>query len=33
MNLEILVKYLIWVVFFGVVLIGLYFVLKKIGVM
>jgi len=33
MNLDDLIKYLIWIVFFGVVLVGLYFMLKRLGVM
>lgn len=33
MNLETLIKYLTWIVFFGVVLLGLYFMLKKVGVL
>jgi len=33
MNLEDLIKYLIWVIFFGVALIGVYFLLKKMGIM
>ena len=33
MNLDNLIKYLIWVVFFGLTLTGLYFMLKKLGVM
>jgi len=33
MNLNNLIKYLIWIVFFILVLTGLYFMLKKIGVM
>ena len=32
MNLDNLIKYLIWIVFFGVALAGLYFMLKKLGV-
>jgi hypothetical protein len=32
MNLDSLIKYLIWIVFFGVVLAGLYFMLKEFGV-
>jgi len=32
MNLDEMVKYLIWVVFFALVLGGLYLVLKKLGV-
>jgi len=33
MNLDSLLKYLIWIVFFGIALAGLYFMLRKIGVM
>ncbi len=33
MNLDNLIKYLIWIVFFGVALAGIYFLLKKLGVM
>lgn len=33
MNLEILIKYLIWIVFFAIALIALYFMLKKFGLM
>jgi len=33
MNLDSLIKYLIWIVFFGVVLTALYFMLKRMGVM
>ena len=32
MNIDNLMKYLMWIVFFGVALAGLYFMLKKIGV-
>jgi len=33
MKLDSLIKYLIWIVFFGAALAGLYFMLKKLGVM
>lgn len=33
MNLDDFIKYLIWIIFFGVALAGLYFLLKKLGVM
>jgi len=32
MNLDNLIKYLMWIIFFGVALAGLYFMLKKLGV-
>lgn len=32
MNLDNVIKYLIWIVFFGIVSVGLYFALKKLGV-
>ena len=32
MNLEALIKYIMWIVFFGLALAGMYLVLKKIGV-
>jgi len=32
MNLENLIKYLIWIIFFGVALAGVYFLLRKLGV-
>ena len=32
MNLEALIKHIMWIVFFGLALAGMYFVLKKIGV-
>jgi hypothetical protein len=32
MNLDELVKYIIWIVFFGLALTALYFVLKNLGV-
>lgn len=32
MNLDDMIKYLIWVVFFALALAGLYFALKKLGV-
>jgi len=32
MSLDDLIKYLIWIVFFGVALAGVYFMLKKVGV-
>jgi hypothetical protein len=33
MNLDEVIKYLIWIVFFGVALAGIYFMLKRLGVM
>ena len=33
MNIENLIKYLMWVVFFVIVLSALYFMLKKVGVL
>ncbi|GBE19802.1 hypothetical protein BMS3Abin17_00531 [archaeon BMS3Abin17] len=33
MNLDTLIKYLMWIVFFGVALTGLYFMLKKAGIL
>jgi hypothetical protein len=33
MNLDSLLKYLVWIVFFGVTLVGLYFMLRELGVM
>jgi len=33
MNLNTLIKYLIWMVFFAIVLIALYFMLGKLGLM
>ena len=33
MDLDTLVKYLIWIVFFGVVLAGIYFMMKKLGIL
>lgn len=32
MTMDDLVKYIIWIVFFGVVLAGMYFTLKQIGI-
>jgi len=32
MNLDEIIKYLIWVVFFGIALVGVYALLKKLGV-
>jgi len=32
MDLENLIKYLIWIIFFGVALAGIYFLLRKLGV-
>jgi len=32
MGLEDLIKYLIWIIFFGVALAGLYFLLRNLGV-
>lgn len=33
MSFDEMVKYLIWVVFFALVLVGLYFALKKLGIL
>ncbi len=33
MNMEVLIKYLTWVAFFAIALIGLYALLKSIGVL
>jgi len=33
MNLDNLIKYLVWIVFFLLALTGLYFMLKRVGVM
>ena len=33
MNLDELIKYIIWIVFFALALGGLYFLLKRVGVM
>lgn len=33
MNLDNMIKYLIWVAFFALALIGIYFLLKRLGVM
>ena len=33
MNLDSLIKYLMWIVFFGLALTGLYFMLRKVGIM
>jgi len=33
MSMDDLIKYLIWIIFFGAALAGLYFMFKKIGVM
>jgi len=33
MNIDNLLKYLMWIVFFGLALAGLYFTLRKIGVL
>jgi hypothetical protein len=32
MNLDALIKYVVWIIFFGVALAGLYFLLKTLGV-
>jgi hypothetical protein len=32
MDLENLIKYLIWIIFFGVALTGIYFLLRNLGV-
>jgi len=33
MSFDDLIKYLIWIIFFGIVLTGLFFMLKKLGVL
>jgi hypothetical protein len=33
MNFDEMIKYLIWIIFFGIVLTGLFFMLKKAGVL
>jgi hypothetical protein len=33
MSFDEVIKYLIWIIFFGIVLIGLFFMLKKAGVL
>lgn len=33
MNLDAMIKYLIWIVFFGLALAGLYFLLRNLGVL
>jgi hypothetical protein len=33
MSLDSLIKYIMWIVFFGLALVGIYFILNKIGVM
>jgi hypothetical protein len=33
MNLDILMKYVIWIVFFGIAVAGIYFMLKRMGIM
>ncbi len=33
MNMDELIKYLIWIVFFGIALFGVYALLKKLGIM
>jgi len=33
MNLDTVIKYIMWIVFFVIVLTGLYFAMKKIGIM
>jgi len=33
MNLDEMIKYIIWVIFFMLALTGLYFILKKVGVL
>jgi hypothetical protein len=33
MNIDILMKYVIWIVFFGIAVAGVYFMLKRLGVM
>jgi len=32
MNIDDLIKYIIWIVFFAIAMVALYFILKKIGV-
>jgi hypothetical protein len=32
MNLDEMIKYIIWIIFIGIALVGLYFLLKKTGV-
>jgi len=32
MNLDVLMKYLIWIVFFGIALAGIYFLFKRLGI-
>lgn len=32
MTLDEMIKYLIWVIFFGIIFVGLFFMLKKAGV-
>jgi hypothetical protein len=32
MDFEELIKYVVWIIFFGVALTGIYFMLKKLGV-
>ncbi len=32
MNLDVLMKYLIWIVFFGIALVGIYFLFKRLGI-
>jgi hypothetical protein len=33
MNIDEFIKYLIWIIFFGLVLLGLWALLKKLGIM
>jgi len=33
MDLEELIQYLVWIIFFGVALAGVYFMLKRLGVL
>lgn len=33
MNFDVIIKYLIWIVFLGVALTGLYFMLRNLGVL
>jgi len=33
MSFDDLIKYLIWIIFFGIVLVGLFFMLKRLGVL
>lgn len=33
MNLDSMIKYLVWIVFFAIALVGLYFLLKTLGIL